>query len=217
MQVVSRNWGELWIWKFVLPWPHLQQQYKRYMQLKPCMTTLKTLPYFLLLTSLALSTTFTVASYDKSTNDLVTTTCKQTPDPLLCEAELRTDPRSSKATDTTSLILIMIDIVKTRFSGSLRYVEDLSRKTHDPDIIRGLQECTRVFRVVLDVSIDLANRAVKQGNPKFGEQAMVDAGTEAEACRMAFPEPKVPGPITGQTRILHGVSNVAASMIKILE
>ncbi|XP_021716470.1 cell wall / vacuolar inhibitor of fructosidase 1-like [Chenopodium quinoa] len=156
-------------------------------------------------------------SHHKTTNDLVTTTCKQTPDPVLCEAELRSDPRSSKAADTQSLILIMIDDVKTRFSDSLQYVEELARKTHDPDTIRALKQCIRLYRVVLDTSIDLAVRAVKQGNPKFGEQAMVDAGNEAEACRMAFPEDKVPGPIPGQTRMLHGVSNVAASMIKDLE
>lgn len=152
-----------------------------------------------------------------TTNDLVATTCKPTPDPVLCEAALRADPRSSKAADNEGLILIMIDVVKTRFSESVHYMEDLTRKTHDPKTIRALHTCMRVYRVVVDISVDLAVRAVKQGVPKFGEQAMVDAGNEAEACRVAFPEGKVPGGLVDRTRLLHGVSNVAASMIKTLE
>ncbi|XP_010685378.2 cell wall / vacuolar inhibitor of fructosidase 1 [Beta vulgaris subsp. vulgaris] len=184
------------------------------------MTTINTLTphlHLLFITLLTLSTTSTLAYSRKTTNDLVTTTCKQTPDPILCEASLRSDSRSSKAADSEGLILIMIDVVKTRFSDSFRYVEDLTRKTHDPAVIRALQECKQLYRVVLDVSVGLAVRAVKQGDPKFGEQAMVDAGNEAEGCRMAFPEGKVPGRIVGRTRMLHGVSNVAASMIKSLE
>ncbi|KNA18310.1 hypothetical protein SOVF_072060 [Spinacia oleracea] len=176
------------------------------------------LPFLLLFINLTLSATPTFTHpYHKITNDLVTITCKQTPDPTLCEAELRADPRSSKAADTESLILIMIDDVKTRFMDSLQYVQYLNRKTHDPDTIRALHECIWVYGVVLDTSIDLAVRAVKQGNPKFGEQAMVDAGNEAEACRRGFPEDKVPARITVQTPKLHGVSNVAASLIRTME
>ncbi|CAO2840210.1 unnamed protein product [Amaranthus hypochondriacus] len=183
------------------------------------MRKLNPLPFFLFftITSLALLPPLTLANSPRTTNNLVTITCKQTPDPALCRSALGSDPRSSKATDTQSLILIMVDVVKTRFSDSLRYVEDLTRKTHDRVTIKGLQQCIQLYRVVLDTSIDLANRAVQQGDPKFGEEAMVDAGNEAEACRIGFPEGKVPGQITGRTQMLHGVSNVAASMIKTLE
>ncbi|KAK9726946.1 hypothetical protein RND81_05G247600 [Saponaria officinalis] len=151
-----------------------------------------------------------------TTNDLVRTTCKQTADPSICEAALRSDPRSSKA-DTEGLILIMIDTVKARFSDSLRYIEGMARKTRDPAMIKALKECAHLYQLVVNTNVGVAVNAVRLGDPKFGEEAMLDSGNEAEACRLAFPEGKVPGPVTGQTQALHGVSNVAASMIKILE
>ncbi|KAL2899583.1 Cell wall / vacuolar inhibitor of fructosidase 1 [Bienertia sinuspersici] len=189
--------------------------------MKPLSKNNLLLSHLLFFTTLVLflCTTLTHAySYSIVTEeDIVTTTCKQTPDPKLCESALRSDPRSSTTKDNQGLILIMIDVVKNRFSESLGYVEDLTRKTHDPDMKRALSKCIRVYRVVVDTSVDLAVRAVKQGVPKFGEQAMTDAGNEAEACWMAFPEGKAPGRIVDRTPMLHGVSNVAASMIKALE
>ncbi|XP_074288681.1 cell wall / vacuolar inhibitor of fructosidase 1-like [Silene latifolia] len=170
----------------------------------------------LLLITLTLSITPTYADPKPTTNDLVRTTCKQTADPTICETALRADPRSSKA-DTQGLILIMIDTVKTRFTDSLRYVEGMAQRTHDPAMTKALKECIHLYQLVLNTNVALAVTAVNEGDPKFGEQAMTDSGNEAEACRSAFPEGKVPGPMTGRTSELHGVSNVAASMIKILE
>ncbi|KAL9228538.1 hypothetical protein vseg_004107 [Gypsophila vaccaria] len=170
----------------------------------------------LLLVTLTLSIMPTYVEPKTTTNDLVRTTCKQTADPNICEAALRSDPRSSKA-DTEGLIMIMIDTVKTRFSDSLKYIEGMARKTRDPAMLKALKECTEVYQLVVSTNVGVAVNAVRQGDPKFGEQAMVDAGNEAEACRLAFPEGKVPGPLVGRTQALHGVSNVAASMIRILE
>ena len=166
------------------------------------------------------TTTIAIANSQTTTNNLVTATCKQTPDPVLCQAALGSDPRISKANDAEALTLIMLDVAKNRFLKSLRYVEDdltRNRKTHDPAETRALQECIRVYRVVVDTLIDVAERAIKEGDPKFGEEAMVDAGNEAQACKMAFPKRKVLRWITGRTWILHQLSNVTASLIKTLE
>lgn len=111
----------------------------------------------------------------------------------------------------------MIDVVKSRFLDSLRVAEDLTRKTRDPGTGRALKDCIRVYRVVLDYNVGVAKNAVKQGDPKFGEQAMVDSGNEAEACASGFPGRKVPAQLAGRTRTLHDVSNVAASLIKTME
>ena len=162
--------------------------------------------------------TLSIPIYSRTTTtDLITATCNQTPDPNLCQAVLGSDPRSSETETIEGLILIMVDVVKTGFSDSLQYVKELSKKARDPDIIPALQECIWVYKVVVETSVELAVKAVKQGVPKFGEKAMADAGMEAQLCMMGFPEGKVPGRIMGWTRMLQGVCNVAASMIKILE
>lgn len=178
------------------------------------------LPFILLFVTLILciiKPTHLQARKITTTNDLVTSTCIHTPDPKTCETELRSDPRSSAAKDTETLTLIMIDAVKTRFSDSVRVAEDLTRKTHDPAMIRALKDCVRVYRVVLDYNVVTATNAVKQGDPKFGEQAMVDSGNEVEACRSGFPGGKVPDQLAGRSRVLRGVSDVAASLIKTME
>lgn len=119
--------------------------------------------------------------------------------------------------DTEGLTLIMIDVVKSRFADSLWVAQDLTRITHEQGTIRALKECIRVYQVVLDYNVVEAMNAVKRGNPKFGEQAMLDSGDEVEACKTGFPGGNVPAQLAGQTRTLHGVSDVAASLIKTLE
>ena len=180
------------------------------------MASLSTLLAFLLLLFLS-TTTSTLLQAVTTNSDLVTRTCSQTPDPNMCESMLRADPRTPGVSDPEELILIMIDAVKSRFTDSLRYAQDLTRKTRDPQVGRALQECIQFYRVVLDDNVVVATNAVKQGDPKFGEQAMLDSANEAEACRSGFPEGKVPAELPGRTRLLHGVSNVAASLIKTLE
>lgn len=178
------------------------------------MASLNTLlPFLLLLLQLCTSTSTLL----REASDLVSSTCSQTSDPSMCEDVLRADPRTSEVSDPEELILIMIDTVKSRFTDSLRYALDLTRKTRDPEVIRALKDCIRVYRVVLDANVVVATNAVRQGDPKFGEQAMLDSANEAEACRSAFPEEKVPAELPGRTRVLHRVSNVAASLIKTLE
>ncbi|XP_057548217.1 cell wall / vacuolar inhibitor of fructosidase 1-like [Amaranthus tricolor] len=111
----------------------------------------------------------------------------------------------------------MIDVVNVGFSNSLKYVKELSRESSDPDIIPALQECIWVYKTVVETSVNLAERAVKQGVLKFGEKAMKDASIEAEICMMGFPDGKVPERIMGWTPMLQGVSIVTASLIKMLE
>ncbi|KAJ8442927.1 hypothetical protein Cgig2_022293 [Carnegiea gigantea] len=186
----------------------------------PTMASLNTLLPLLLLLLLLLqlcTSTSILLRAATTTSDLVSSTCNQTPDPNMCEAMLRADPRTSEVSEPEELILIMIDAVKSRFTDSLRYALDLTRKTRDPEVIRALKDCIRVYRVVLDANVVVATSAVRQGDPKFGEQAMLDSANEAEACRSAFPEDKVPAELPGRTRVLHRVSNVAASLIKTLE
>ncbi|GAB4842551.1 hypothetical protein Ancab_012527 [Ancistrocladus abbreviatus] len=88
-------------------------------------------------------------------SDLIHVLCQATPNQHLCESSLRSDPRSS-TTDAKGLILIMVDVVKSKCSDSLR--------------------------VVFEANVGVAVNAVNLGDPKFGEQAMIDSANEAKAC-----------------------------------
>jgi len=159
-----------------------------------------------------------VQAYNPTADDFISSMCSKTPDQNLCETAIRSDPRSSQATDPTSLSLLIIDIVKSRFSDAVKFDQDLSQKTQDPDVVQGLKKCISLYEdVVINSQVKSAIYAVKAGNPKFGEEAMTDAGNTADFCQSEFPTGKIPPELPGQTQSLHGISNVAAAIIKTLE
>ncbi|GAB4842553.1 hypothetical protein Ancab_012529 [Ancistrocladus abbreviatus] len=148
-------------------------------------------------------------------DDLVHVLCQGTPNQHLCESSLRSDPRSSTA-DAEGLILIMVDVVRSKFADSLRYVNELTKEARQPEIVRALKECAWYFRVVLEANVGVAVNAVNLGDPKFGEQAMIDSANEAMACERQF-SGKFRSPLTERTNYLEGISYVAAALVKILE
>ncbi|KAL8139799.1 hypothetical protein V2J09_005820 [Rumex salicifolius] len=172
------------------------------------------------LLSLALLSTSYFASAD-----LIESTCRNTPNSQICESSLRSDPRSPAA-DTEGLIRIMIDVVRSKFSDSLAYVNRMMKESPPPARARALRECVRRFKVVLNANVIVAESAVNLGDPKFGEGAMLDSAVEAHACERAFVGSggddvdgagRDKSTLIERTRFLHGLSNVAASMIRILE
>ncbi|GAB4842552.1 hypothetical protein Ancab_012528 [Ancistrocladus abbreviatus] len=148
-------------------------------------------------------------------SDLIHVLCQGTPNQHLCESSLRSDPRSS-TTDAKGLILIAVDVVKSKFSDSLRFMNELAKQARQPEIVRPLKECARLFRVVLEANVGVAVNAVNLGDPKFGEQAMIDSANEAKACERQF-SGRFRSPLTERTNYLDGISNVAAALIKTLE
>ncbi|KAL9232211.1 hypothetical protein vseg_007347 [Gypsophila vaccaria] len=142
-------------------------------------------------------------------NDLITAMCQKTPYPSTCETNLRADPRSTKA-DSTNLILIFLDVIKSRFSDSLVHAKDMSKSTTDPKMIRALTECVSEYSVVANDNVKTAIYAVKTGNPKFALQAMDDARIEADACKNGF-DGNVPPYFGDRTRELDEISAIAST------
>ncbi|KAK9667784.1 hypothetical protein RND81_13G010900 [Saponaria officinalis] len=149
-----------------------------------------------------------------NSNDLITTMCQKTPYPSSCETHLRSDPRSSKA-DPKSLILIMIDVIKSRFSDSLTHARDMSKSTTDPKMTRALKECISCYTAVTDADVKTAIYSVQTGNPKFALDAMVDAGNEADSCQSEF-QGDVPPFFVDRTRELKEISAIAAALVQTL-
>ncbi|KAK9668522.1 hypothetical protein RND81_13G066500 [Saponaria officinalis] len=145
-------------------------------------------------------------------NDLITTMCQKTPYPSSCETRLRSDPRSSTA-DSKSLILIMIDVIKSRFSDSFIHARDMSKSTTDPKMSRALKECMACYSAVTDADVKSAIYFVQTGDPKFALQAMYDAGIEADSCQREF-QGDVPPFFVDRTRELKEISAIAAALVQ---
>ncbi|GMH22046.1 hypothetical protein Nepgr_023889 [Nepenthes gracilis] len=168
------------------------------------------------LTALFFISALLFISMDAEADDLIRTTCRRTPDRRICESSLRSDPRSATAATAEALIPIMIDVVRSEFTASLAHVNALIKQARDPGMARALRECAWLYKVVLEDNVVVAVKAVKLGDPKFGEEAMIDSGNEAEACERTF-SGRLRSPVTERTKYLHGVCNVAAALVKIME
>ncbi|XP_010487590.1 PREDICTED: cell wall / vacuolar inhibitor of fructosidase 1-like [Camelina sativa] len=142
--------------------------------------------------------------------NIVDTTCKQTPDYTLCLSLLRSDPRSSSA-DTVGLGLILVDKIKALGTETLGQI-NAAYKTK-PMLKRALDECNLRYKTIVDVDVHTAITAIN-GNPKFAEGAVVDAGVEASVCAGGFP--KGQSPLTGLTQRMNKICDVTRAIIRML-
>ncbi|GAB2269214.1 hypothetical protein Dimus_004183 [Dionaea muscipula] len=172
-------------------------------------------PLYLIFVALLLSTKI------HARDDLIRESCQRTPDPQTCESCLRSDPRCSTA-DSGGLALIMVDVVKSKFTDSLGYVNQLVKQQQtgsqqQPALLEALRQCASHYKVVLDDNVPVAHNAVDEGDPKFGEQAMTDSGIEVDACESGFSDKKLASPLTEKNKYLQGISSVAAVLFHLLE
>ncbi|CAA7015608.1 unnamed protein product [Microthlaspi erraticum] len=140
--------------------------------------------------------------------DYVDTICKKTPDYTLCLSLLRSDPRSSTA-DTAGLGLILVDKIKALGTETLGQINQAYQTK--PMLKRALNECTRRYKTIVDVDINTMIDAIK-GNPKFAEDAVVDAGVEASICEEAFP--KGQSPFTRLTTRMNNICDVTRAVVR---
>ncbi|KAJ8422006.1 hypothetical protein Cgig2_017226 [Carnegiea gigantea] len=158
-----------------------------------------------------------IQAHNPIANNFIGSMCTQTPDPKLRETVIRSDPRSSRVKDPKSLALLMIDIVKSRFSDSVKCAKDMTMKTHDLDVIWALKKCVWMYQdVVINHLVKTTIYAVEMGDLKFGEEAMTGSGNTADGCQSEFPVGKIPPELPSRTQTLHGICNVVAAIIKTL-
>ncbi|CAN8272389.1 unnamed protein product [Cochlearia groenlandica] len=116
--------------------------------------------------------------------NIVDQTCKRTPDYPLCLYLLRSDPRSSTA-DISDLALIFVDNIKVL--GMETQVKINQTYKTKPSLKRTLDECNQRYKVIVDIDVKTTITAIK-ANPKFGENAIVAAGVDAEIYEGEFPK-----------------------------
>ncbi|KAI5675153.1 hypothetical protein M9H77_06103 [Catharanthus roseus] len=148
-----------------------------------------------------------------SCDDLISNTCKQTPNNKLCNAVLRRDSRSRGA-DVSGLALIVIDAVKSQSNSILTEINHLLKTNRDLKV--PLHLCTKVYKFILKYDISVANEAVSKGNPKFGEDAMKDAAINmAPKCEGGFKK-FGRSPLTSRNKVAIDLSNIAVAIIRLL-
>ncbi|EYU45481.1 hypothetical protein MIMGU_mgv1a021463mg, partial [Erythranthe guttata] len=115
--------------------------------------------------------------------NLIATTCKNTPNYRLCINTLQAD-RGSAAADVAGLGLIMVAAVKEKSKEALSTVNKLLVKSgSNPK--KALQQCRDAYKAVLEGDVPEAEQSLR-GNPKFAENGMADVAVEADSCEAAF-------------------------------
>ncbi|KAL8026038.1 hypothetical protein ABFX02_14G003000 [Erythranthe guttata] len=132
---------------------------------------------------LVITLSSSVHTMAKSHQNLIESTCKNTPIYELCIATLRADP-GSDAADVAGLALIMIGAVEAKSKEALSAVKKLLKGGGGGDR-EALKQCKDKYKAVLEGDVPVAKRAVR-GNPKFAEGGMADAKVEADDCEDAF-------------------------------
>ncbi|XP_062105061.1 cell wall / vacuolar inhibitor of fructosidase 1-like [Humulus lupulus] len=148
-------------------------------------------------------------------NDLIESTCKQSPNYNVCVSSLRSDPRSSKATDVEGLGLVMVDVLKGKAQKTLDQINDLLKQRPKPKLKQPLGYCALSYGAILNGDIPQATEAFTKGNYKFAEEGCNDAANEADLCESKF-TPPASSPITRMNTAVHDVAAVTASMARIL-
>ncbi|XWS14230.1 hypothetical protein CRYUN_Cryun36dG0105300 [Craigia yunnanensis] len=121
-------------------------------------------------------------------NNLIETTCKQTPFFNLCVSTLQSDPRSSTA-DVAGLAHIAADSVNAKATATLNQITGLLKSAKDPNLQKALQSCVDSYNTIVKADIPVAIEAIVKGNPKFAVQSATDAANEAQDCEKSFANP----------------------------
>ena len=141
--------------------------------------------------------------------NLIDQTCRKTPNYNLCVSSLKSDPRS-KSADVRGLALVMVNVLKTKATTTLKRINELLKKTPRDD---SLKDCHHMYLTILQADVVVANEAITLGDPKFAEESMNDAGGDAEDCEDDF---KGGSPLTQLNKDVTNVADVAAAIVRIL-
>ncbi|XP_057475701.1 cell wall / vacuolar inhibitor of fructosidase 1-like [Actinidia eriantha] len=143
-------------------------------------------------------------------NDLITTTCKQTPLFQLCSSTLRSNLQS-KSADVAGLGLIVVEVIKGKASATLGQVRKLLR-AGNPQLKGPLNQCVAFYKTILEADVPEAEQAIR-GVPKFAEDGMVDAAAGAGSCEEGFGGKS---PIIAMNMAVKDLAVVARAIIRTL-
>ncbi|XAR49712.1 hypothetical protein NMG60_11032989 [Bertholletia excelsa] len=130
-------------------------------------------------------------------NDLVTDTCRQTPNFQLCICTVRQDPRS-QSVDIAGIGLILVEAIKAKTTTTIGQIRKLL--------------VSQPHLKVADIPPPV--EALTKGDPKFAETAVVDASNEAKYCEEGFIQSQ--SPLTAQNKAMNDLAVVATAVIRML-
>ncbi|KAK4353234.1 hypothetical protein RND71_028752 [Anisodus tanguticus] len=162
---------------------------------------MKTLVYLVMLLTSTLKT-------NSNNNNLVETTCKNTPNYILCLKTLLPDKRS----DITMLELIMVDAIESKANQAAEIISTLHNSNPPEAWIAPLKKCAFSYKVILTVSLPEAIEALTKGNPKFAEDGMVGCYGDSQDCEENFKSSI--SPLTGLNTAVHELSGVGRAIIR---
>ncbi|PIN23254.1 hypothetical protein CDL12_04020 [Handroanthus impetiginosus] len=163
--------------------------------------------FFILLISIMIPHAYALS--EQKDQNLIETTCKNTPNYRLCVTILRANRRSATA-DVAGLGLIMVDAVKAKTKEALSAVNKLIH-SHDRKLSEAAQQCVDAYNGVLKGDVPEAVEALTKGDPKFAENGMADAVVEADSCDSAF---ETRSPLSGMNKALRDRAVVARAIIR---
>lgn len=149
----------------------------------------------------------------QTNENLIQSTCKKTPNFVLCVSSLKSDPRSSKA-DVPGLGLIMVNVIKAKATKTLNHIRVLLKRGSGTVGKRALISCAANYDAILKADVVEAIEALTKGDYKFAEEGANDAGNEANTCEQEFTAGT--SPLTALNKDMHDVSVVTAAIVKTL-
>ncbi|KAK4725796.1 hypothetical protein R3W88_030713 [Solanum pinnatisectum] len=154
----------------------------------------------------------TIVLVTNGMNNLIETTCKNTPNYDLCVNTFSLDNRSATAGDIKTLALIMVDAIKSKANQAFSIISNLRHSSPPQAWIHPLKECAFSYKVILTVSIPEAIEALTKGDPKFAEDAMVGTSGDAQECEDNF-KSKSP-PLSKLNIDVHDLSDINRAIIR---
>ncbi|KAE8666531.1 hypothetical protein F3Y22_tig00112498pilonHSYRG00309 [Hibiscus syriacus] len=147
--------------------------------------------------------------------NLIERTCRQTPFYDLCMWSLKPSPESRDA-NVNKLAQIVVESLKTQATETLDLIDELLQDglSLNPVMKKALTSCAERYNVIIRGDVPEINEALKTGNYKSAEKGANDAAIEANSCEIEFP---AKSPLSDMNKVVHDVSVVAASIVKIIQ
>ncbi|KAL7080831.1 hypothetical protein ACP275_14G002700 [Erythranthe tilingii] len=165
------------------------------------------IPISIILVLITIAVHSCAISQEIKDQNLIATTCKNTPNYRLCINTLQAD-RGSAAADVAGLGLIMVAAVKEKSREALSAVNKLLVKSRTNP--KALQQCRDAYKAVLEGDVPEAEQSLR-GNPKFAENGMADVAVEADSCEAAFGGKS---PLTVVNKAVRDLAVVARAIIR---
>lgn len=156
-----------------------------------------------------------IVQTQSQSTDLISKTCKKTPNYDLCLSSLQSSPQSSNS-DISGLARIMADLVLSNATDTLDYIHGLLKQSPEEDLQRPLANCAELYIPVVKYSLPQSIDALSNGHYGFANYGISDAAKQAQACEKGF-SGSTESPLTDRNTLVSSLSNVAVAIINLIQ